>query len=46
LPDFAKFGKTCGFGLEKINGDPVDIIINATSASLDGQMPLPLQFEH
>ncbi|CAC9560745.1 Shikimate 5-dehydrogenase I alpha (EC 1.1.1.25) [uncultured Gammaproteobacteria bacterium] len=37
--DFAKFGKTCGFGLEKINGDPVDIIINATSASLDGQMP-------
>jgi shikimate dehydrogenase len=25
--------------LGKINGDPVDIIINATSASLDGQMP-------
>ncbi|SHA08214.1 Shikimate 5-dehydrogenase I alpha [Bathymodiolus thermophilus thioautotrophic gill symbiont] len=37
--DFAKFGKTCGFGLEKIKNNPVDIIINATSASLDGQMP-------
>ena len=37
--DFAQYGKTCGFGLEKIKHDPVDIIINATSASLDGQMP-------
>ena len=37
--DFAKYGKTCGFGLEKIKHDPVDIIINATSASLDGKMP-------
>ncbi len=37
--DFSSFGKTCGFGLEKIKHDPVDIIINATSASLDGEMP-------
>ena len=37
--DFAQYGKTCGFGLEKIKHDPVDIIINATSASLDGKMP-------
>ncbi|BBB23578.1 shikimate dehydrogenase [Isorropodon fossajaponicum endosymbiont JTNG4] len=37
--DFAKFGKTCGFGLDKIKHNPVDIIINATSASLDGRMP-------
>ncbi|MDC9714390.1 MAG: shikimate dehydrogenase [Gammaproteobacteria bacterium] len=37
--DFAKYGKTCGFGLEKIKNDPVDIIINATSASLNGEMP-------
>ncbi|BBB22507.1 shikimate 5-dehydrogenase [Abyssogena phaseoliformis symbiont OG214] len=37
--DFAKFGKTCGFGLDKIKHNSVDIIINATSASLDGKMP-------
>ncbi len=37
--DFAQYGKTCGFGLEKIKHNPVDVIINATSASLDGQMP-------
>ncbi len=37
--DFKSYGKTCGFGLEKIKHNPVDIIINATSASLDGQMP-------
>ena len=37
--DFSKYGKTCGFGLNKIKDDPVDIIINATSASLDGKMP-------
>ena len=36
---FSKYGKTCGFGLKKIKNQPVDIIINATSASLDGQMP-------
>lgn len=37
--DFATFGEICGFGLEKIKSQPVDIIINATSASLSGQMP-------
>lgn len=36
---FSDFGKTCGFSLEKIKNEPVDIIINATSASLDGEMP-------
>lgn len=37
--EFSDFGKTCGFGLEKIKNQPVDIIINATSASLQGAMP-------
>lgn len=37
--DFSKYGKTCGFGLEKIKPEPVDVIINATSASLNGKMP-------
>lgn len=37
--DFAQYGNTCGFGLEKIKNEPVDVIINATSASLDGKMP-------
>jgi len=37
--DYSKFGKVCGFGLEQIKDKPVDIIINATSASLDGVMP-------
>ncbi|WP_428087502.1 shikimate dehydrogenase [Candidatus Thioglobus sp.] len=37
--DFSEYGPTCGFGLNKIKHDPVDIIINATSASLDGKMP-------
>jgi len=37
--DFSSHGKTCGFGLEKVKHEPVDIIINATSASLDGKMP-------
>ncbi len=31
--------KLAVFGLDKIKDAPVDIIINATSASLDGQMP-------
>jgi shikimate dehydrogenase len=34
---FAKFGKVCGFALEKIKGEPVDIIINATSSSLNNE---------
>ena len=37
--DFSAYGNTCGFGLDKIKDEPVDIIINATSASLDGKMP-------
>jgi len=37
--NFSNFGKVCGFGLEQIKDKPVDIIINATSASLDGVMP-------
>lgn len=31
---FANYGNTCGFGLDKIKNEPVDIIINATAASL------------
>lgn len=37
--DFAHLGKTCGFGLEKIKDAPVDIVINATSVGLGGQVP-------
>lgn len=37
--DFAKYGKVCGFSMEQIKDRPVDIIINATSASLSGEMP-------
>ena len=37
--DFSDYGNTCGFGLDKVKDDPVDVIINATSASLDGQIP-------
>ncbi|HIE78076.1 MAG TPA: shikimate dehydrogenase [Candidatus Thioglobus sp.] len=37
--DFAQYGETCGFGLDEIKNEPVDIIINATSASLHGEMP-------
>ncbi len=36
--NFAKYGNTCGFGLHKIKPTPVDIIINATSASLTNTM--------
>lgn len=36
---FAKYGTTCGFSLDEIKHEPVDIIINATSASLDGFAP-------
>lgn len=34
---FKEYGKTCGFGLDKIKNEPVDFIINATSASLAGE---------
>lgn len=37
--EFSTFGETCGFGLEKIKNQPVDIIVNASSASLAGIMP-------
>ena len=37
--NFSEYGKVCGFGLDQIKAKPVDIIINATSASLDGKMP-------
>ena len=37
--DFTKYGKVCGFGMSQIKAKPVDIIINATSASLSGEMP-------
>ena len=37
---FAKYGKVCGFGLDQIKKKSVDIIINATSASIDGEIPV------
>ena len=37
--NFAKHGKVCGFGMDQIKAKPVDIIINATSASLSGEVP-------
>ena len=36
---FIKYGKVCGFGINQIKSKPVDIVINATSASIDGAMP-------
>ena len=36
---FSEYGKVCGFGLDQIKAKPVDIIINATSASLDEKCP-------
>ncbi len=37
--DFSAYGKTCGFGLDKIKNTPVDLIINTTSAALNNTMP-------
>ena len=37
--DYSEYGKVCGFGLDQIKAKPVDIIINATSTSLDDKMP-------
>ncbi|NYT52294.1 MAG: shikimate dehydrogenase [Candidatus Vesicomyosocius endoextente] len=37
--NFSKFGNTCSISLNKIKHESIDIIINATSASLDGRMP-------
>ena len=36
---FSQYGKVCGFGLDQIKAKPVDIVINATSASIDGNIP-------
>ena len=36
---FLKYGKVCGFGLDQIKPKPVDIVINATRASIDGKIP-------
>jgi shikimate dehydrogenase len=36
---FLQYGKVCGFGLDEIKAKPVDIVINATSASIDGNIP-------
>jgi len=36
---FLKYGKVCGFGLDQIKSKPVDVVINATSASIDGNIP-------
>ena len=36
--NYSEHGKVCGFGLDQIKAKPVDIIINATSTSLDGKM--------
>ena len=36
---FLQYGKICGFGLDQIKAKPVDIVINATSASIDGNIP-------
>jgi shikimate dehydrogenase len=36
---FAKLGPVQGVGLRYISGDPFDLIINATSASLSGDLP-------
>ena len=37
---FLQYGKVCGFGLDQIKAKPVDIVINATSASIDGNIPI------
>jgi len=37
--NYSEYGKVCGFGLDQIKDTPVDIIINATSASLYGKLP-------
>jgi shikimate dehydrogenase len=37
--EFSNLGKTCGFGLEKVKNEPVDVVINATSSSISGEFP-------
>jgi len=36
--EFSKYGKICGFGIDQIKSKPVDIVINATSTSIDGTL--------
>ncbi len=36
--EFSKYGKVCGFGIDQIKSKPVDIVINATSTSIDGTL--------
>ncbi len=36
---FAKLGSVHGVGISDVNGGPFDLVINATSASLSGELP-------
>ena len=36
--EFSKYGKVCVFGIDQIKSKPVDIVINATSTSINGTM--------
>jgi shikimate dehydrogenase len=38
--EFADLGAISGCGFESVDADPVDLLINATSASLQGHVPL------
>ena len=38
VDEFSEYGKVCGFGIDQIKSKPVDIVINATSTSIDGTM--------
>jgi len=39
VADFADLGAVRGCGFEEIGADPYDLVINATSASLSGEVP-------
>ena len=39
VADFADLGPVRGCGFEEIGADPYDVVINATSASLSGEVP-------
>jgi len=39
VADFADLGAVRGCGFEEIGADPFDVVINATSASLSGEVP-------
>jgi shikimate dehydrogenase len=38
--EFADLGNTAGCGFDEIEGPPYDLIVNGTSASLQGEMPV------